>query len=395
MRIILYRYLFKELVPSFLIGLFAFTMVLLMDKIMRIVEWIVQKGVPVGEVVKMFGCLLPQFFVLTLPTALLLSVLLSLSRIYADNELYALKTAGISLYRILPPVYVFAALVTATSLFLTTWGGPRATQAFKSMFYSVASQNLFFGLKERVFFDDLPGYVIYIEHVDPERQKIEGVFIANNNFPQGPAYYFAREGYAYGDVERGKIDLILKNGTLHHSVEERGTYQMADFDTFRMQIDLGFLLETAKSRERGVEELTLSELRNSIRDRSEKGEDVRRASLSYHQRLALPFGALVLCTLGIPLALLSQRAVRYTGFSLSIVVILMYYVLLQAGAGMVNAGKIPSVVAAWIPNVLLGVLGIYLLWKKAEEKPLKILELYAQAVQDLQDTIRKWTQPAT
>ena len=389
MKRILYRYLLQELIPSFFVGLFVFTFVLLMDRIMKIVEWIVQKGMPLLEVVKMFGCLLPSFFVLTMPTALLLSVLLTFSRIHADNELYALKTAGVSLYRLLPPVYFFGTLVTAASLFLTTWAGPQATRTFQSLFYSMASQNLFFSLKERVFFDDLPGYVIYMQHVDPVQQEIEGVFIANTSFPEAPTYYFAEKGNVHGDLERAKIELILRNGTTHQYVSSSDVYRIVDFETFRVQIDFGYLKSTAENRERDMQELTLPELREDIRKRSDKGEDVRRWLLSFHQRLSLPFGALVLCTLGIPLSLLSQRAVRYTGFSLSIVVILMYYILLQVGAGLVHAGRAPAWLGAWIPNLVLGVMGLYLLWKKAEEKPVKILEWYAQAVQDIQEAISR------
>ena len=87
MPVLLFRYLLGDLIPSFGIGLLIFTLVLLMDKVMRIVEWIVRKGVSVADVFKILGCLLPSFFVFTLPIALLLSVLLSFSRMYADNEL--------------------------------------------------------------------------------------------------------------------------------------------------------------------------------------------------------------------------------------------------------------------------------------------------------------------
>lgn len=389
MPLILYRYLLREIVPSFVVGLFVFTLVLLMDRIMRIVEWIVQKGVPLGEVIVMFGCLLPNFFVLTLPTALLLAVLLAFSRIHGDNELYAIKTAGISLYRLLPPVYLFGALVTLATLSLTTWAGPMATRTFESTLFSVASRNLFFGLKERVFFDTLPGYLIYIEHVEPENERIEGVFIANQNFPEGPAYYFAREGRVYGELEKGKITLVLKNGSLHHSVDSRDVYRVAEYDNLRIDIDLGFVLSSAQNRARRPEELTLAELGEDIRERASKGEDVRRSLVSYHQRLSLPFGALVFCTLGIPLSLLSHRAVRYTGFSLSIGVILVYYVLLQAGTALVLSARVPAVAGAWLPNVVLGLLGGYLLWRKAEEKPLGMLERYADAVQALQEAFRR------
>ena len=119
MPLLLSRYLLGDLIPSFGVGLLAFTVVLLMEKVMRIVDWIVRQGVSVAAVLKIFGCLLPSFFVFTLPMALLLSVLLTFSRIQSDNEMYALKACGVSLYRLLPPVYAFGLFVSALSLFLT------------------------------------------------------------------------------------------------------------------------------------------------------------------------------------------------------------------------------------------------------------------------------------
>jgi lipopolysaccharide export LptBFGC system permease protein LptF len=105
----------------------------------------------------------------------------------------------------------------------------------------------------------------------------------------------------------------------------------------------------------------------------------------------MPLGTLVFCTLAIPLSLISQRSVRYTGFSLSIVVVLCYYVFMQLGSGLILAGKIPVILGAWLPNIVLGLLGVYLLWKKAEEKPTRILDSYANSIQAIQETLQRWT----
>jgi lipopolysaccharide export system permease protein len=390
----LYRYLLKEIVPYFLVGLLAFTLILLMQKIIFIVEWIVRKGVPFLDVVRLFGCMLPSFFILTLPTALLLAVLLTFSRIHADNELYALKAAGMSLYRLLPPVYLFGAMVTAVSLFLTLWAGPLATRGFQSIFITMATQNVFFGMKERVFFDGLPGHVIYIEHLDSEQERFEGVLIKDQNFPGGPVYYFAREGRIRGDKQRGRVFLELTEGTIQRKIASEDTFQLAQFDRYWLQIDVGRFFSSAQPKDPSVQELTLPELQEKIREQAGKGEDVRRLLLDYHERFALPFGTLVFCTLGIPLSLLSQRSVRYTGFTLSIGVVLLYYVLLQLGTGLILAGKTPVVLGAWLPNVILGTLGLYLLWKKAGERPTRILDGYADAAERIADRLKRWTHHA-
>jgi len=391
MPLLLSRYLLGDLIPSFGVGLFAFTVVLLMEKVMRIVEWIVRKGVPVADVLKIFSCLLPSFFVFTLPMALLLSVLLTFSRIQSDNELYALKACGVSLYRLLPPVYAFGVFVSAVSLFLTGWAGPQSIRTFQSMFYSMATQNLFVGLKERVFFDALPNFVLYVENVVPEQNTVKGVFISDQTLSELPVYYFAEEGEVHGNAETGTITLLLKNGAIHRSEGTKGVYQIARFERYRVKVNVAQMLmpRAGKGRKRQMEELTLPELRKEILEGTHEEKEARKLRLNYHQRLAFPFAALVFCALGVPLALLSQQAVRYTGFSLSIVVMLLFFVLMQAGSGLTFAGYIPASLGAWLPNLILGTMGVYLTWRKAEEKPLKVLDAYSQLVRDIQEAVQR------
>jgi len=392
MPLLLSRYLLGDLVPSFGVGLLAFTLVLLMEKVMRIVQWIVRQGVSVGAVLKIFGCLLPSFFVFTLPMAVLLSVLLTFSRIQSDNEMYALKACGVSLYRLLPPVYAFGVFISAVSLFLTGWAGPQSTRAFQATFFSMATQNLFVGLKERVFFDELPNFVIYVENVVPERSLVKGVFISDQTLTEQPVYYFAEEGEVQGNAKKGTITLLLKNGAIHRLEDTRGVYQVVRFERYRVKINVGQMLmprAAGKARKRQMEELTLPELRKEIQEGTHDEKEARKLGLNYHQRLAFPFAAIVFCTLGVPLALLSQQAVRYTGFSLSIVVMLLFFVLMQVGSGLTYTGHIPASLGAWLPNLVLGTMGVYLTWRKAEEKPLKVLDAYAQLVRDLQEAVQQ------
>jgi lipopolysaccharide export system permease protein len=306
--------------------------------------------------------------------------------------MYALKACGVSLYRLLPPVYVFGGFVMAVCLFLTGWAGPQSVRTFQSMFYSMATQNLFVGLKERVFFDALPNFVLYVENVVPERNTVKGVFISDQTLTEQPVYYFAEEGELHGNEETGTITLLLKNGAVHRLEGiDQETYQVARFDRYRVKVNVGKLLmpRATGSRERKMEELTLPELRKRIFEGDHDEKMARRLGLNFHQRFAFPVAALVFCTLGVPLALLSQRAVRYTGFSLSIAVMLLFFVLMQAGSGLAYTGTIPPFLGAWLPNLVLGTMGVYLTWRKAEEKPLRVLDAYAQLVRDIQEAIQR------
>jgi lipopolysaccharide export system permease protein len=381
--------LLKELIPSFFLGLLIFTIVLLTDKIMRIVEMIVNKGVPLGDVLKLFACLLPNFLLLTLPTALLLSVLVTFSRLCADNEFTAWRVAGVSLYQLLPPVYAFGIVIFSLAMSMSLWVEPASIRTFHTMMYSVATKHALTGLKERVFFEDFPGIVVYADTILPEQKKMGGIFIADQNFPPDPILYFAKEGSFCTEGESGRITITLKQGSIHRNISKKDIYQIVYFDTYTVRLRIDEKLFPREERQRRNEELTLGALLGRIHEKASKGESVRGDWVDFHNRLALPFACLVFCTLGAPLALTSQRAVRYTGFSLSIGVVLLYFILMKTGWGMAETKIVPPWLGPWIPNLVLGALGVYLLIQKAREAPIKILDWYGERVADVLDWVKK------
>lgn len=388
MHWLLFRYLLRELIPSFFLGLLIFTMVLLMDKIMRIVELIVNKGVPLQEVVTLFACMLPNFLLLTLPTALLLSVMLTFSRLCADNEYTAWRVAGVSLYQLLPPVFLFGLVVFSLAMSISLWAGPYSVRTFQTMMYSMATKHALTGIKEQVFFDEFPGIILYVDKISSDQKGIEGIFIAHENMSRDPVLYFAKSGSFSTGGESGDITLVLRQGSIHRNLSSRDIYQLLYFDTYTVHIRIDDTVFPQGERTQKNEELTLGELRDKIRTKAAKGERVRGDWLAYHSRVALPFACFVFCALGIPLALSSQRAVRYTGFSLSIGVVLLYFVLMKAGWGITETAKVPGWVGPWLPNLLLGALGVYLLIQRAREAPVRFLEWYGDQVADLLDWIR-------
>ena len=103
---ILHKYIFYELASPFALGLLVFTFILLMNKILRLVDLLVNKGVSLVEVCTLIGYLMPSFLVLTLPMAILLAILIALGKFSSDAELMAMKASGVSLYQLLPPFVI-------------------------------------------------------------------------------------------------------------------------------------------------------------------------------------------------------------------------------------------------------------------------------------------------
>ena len=121
---ILNRYLFLEVLVPFFFGLAVFTFVLLIARILKLVELVVNRGVPLLDILKTFSLILPAFLEVTVPMALLLAILLGFGRLASDSEVVALKTSGVSLYQMTIPIAVFTALACLATFAIAIWVRP-------------------------------------------------------------------------------------------------------------------------------------------------------------------------------------------------------------------------------------------------------------------------------
>src|SRR5262245_9267620 len=133
----LHRYVFLQILAPFAAGLALFTFILLIARIMKLVEMVVNRGVPVLEILRVFSYILPAFLELTVPMALLLACLLACGRLSADSEITALKAAGLSLYQIATPIAAFACVIFVLSIFLSLYARPWGNAALKTAIFDL------------------------------------------------------------------------------------------------------------------------------------------------------------------------------------------------------------------------------------------------------------------
>ncbi|MGH7828603.1 MAG: LptF/LptG family permease, partial [Candidatus Binatia bacterium] len=129
-------YVISEILPPFLIGLLAFTFILLITRIVKLVELVVTRGVSLLQLGKLLGLIFPTFLEMTVPMAFFLGILFGLSRLSSDHEVLALKASGISPGQILLPIGIVALVISCITLAITTWGRPAANLALKKELYN-------------------------------------------------------------------------------------------------------------------------------------------------------------------------------------------------------------------------------------------------------------------
>jgi lipopolysaccharide export system permease protein len=365
----LHRYLFLQVLGPFVGGLALFTFVLLIARILKLVEMVVNRGVPALEILQLFSYILPAFLEVTVPMALLLACLMAYGRLSADSEIVALRASGLSLYQISAPVAVFALLVWMASLGLSLYARPWGNEALRTGIFELARSRASVGLKQHVFNDEFPGLVIYVEQIEPPGTDLRRILISDRRQAGEENTVVARRGQLLADEEAHSVNLRLYDGFIFTAQEQAGEYDKTDFNVYDVSLDLGHALGAIEQRERDPSEIRTTELRDRIEDLRADGESAAPERVELARRLSVPFASLVFALVGIPLGLQPVRAVRSRGLAVSLGIILLYYLMLSAGEALGRQDRAPITLALWMPNLVLGGLGVYLFRRAARELP--------------------------
>ena len=373
MKKTLYSYIFKEIPPPFLVGMATFTFVLLMGRFLKLAEMVVEKGVPLSQVIWMVVYLLPSFWLFTIPMALLLAILLAFGRLSGDSEITAMKSCGISLYGLLPPPLAFSLIAALACLGVTVYAVPWGNSSFKKLLIEVAQASAGVVVKEKVFNDAFPGMVIYAESFDQKGQTMAGIIIHDERNPREPATIFAKSGALLNDPREHSIEFHLKEGSIHRSAEGAG-YRLVDFQEYNLRVALA---KTNGSLEKSEAEMTLQELRHPPAGHFD-AKALLSMQLEYGSRLALPFSCFVFTLLAMPLGIQNRRSGKAAGFSISIGILLLYYIALSAFKTLGERMVLPPSLACWSPNLLFLALAVYLFYRTAVEQPLPLTALFGR-----------------
>lgn len=363
---IISRYLIREIAGIFALGLTIFTLVLLMGRMVKLMEMVVSHGVPLVEVARLITLLLPSFLVMTIPMAFLLAVLLAFGRLSSDNEITILKASGLSLYTLLPPVLVSALLAGMLTLFISLVAVPWGNSGFKQMTVDVAKKYAATAVRERIFRDDLPGIVLYVDHYDEATRRMERVMIQDGRNPERPLTIFAKKGMVVSDETNGSLRIVLHDGSIH-TQSINGDYRLVSFGEYLLTAEAGGGAAVVRTEiDMGVAELL------HAANASETAPQARMKMLAeMHSRFAFPGAVFVFALLAVPLGLQNRRSGKTSGFTVSIFILLLYYVLLSFLRTLAEKGVIPPFAALWLPNLLFGGIGLALLRMAAAEKNLR------------------------
>ncbi|MBN2254694.1 MAG: LPS export ABC transporter permease LptF, partial [Deltaproteobacteria bacterium] len=380
-----------EIFFPFVMSLFILTFVLLMGRILQLMDLMINKGVGLVETMRLVLYLMPPFLLITIPISLLIAILIGVGRMSADNEITALKSAGTSLYRIMTPVMggaVIAAVITAViGLYFVPYG----MTATSDLLFAIARQKASIGIKEKVFNDDFKGLVLYADTIPVHGDYMEGLFISDTRLAKDPTTIVAEKGYLVSNPESMTVTLRLKNGSTHSVNSDLTSYRRVDFSSYDVNLDLsGPITKGGMDARKDTEEMYLGELFEQAKTTDMAPSLKRELIIEINKKFTIPLSCIIFAILGLPLSIGQVRSGKSRGFTIGILVIMVYYVLQLSGEGLGETGKISPVIGTWAPNVILGITGICLFIMAVREKPISFGAITRPVEKAIISLLRRW-----
>lgn len=357
---ILDKYIIKELLGPFLFGIAAFSSVFIgTGTLFRIAQYVTKYGASLASVTKIFIYSLPSIVVLTFPMAMLLAALLSFGRLSGSSELTAMRSGGLSFWRLSAPVFIIAFLVSIFSAVFQELVVPAANVAASNVVRYEIEKNTSPRSQEHIVIPDIKNNNIerltYARRYDEESKSMTGITL--EEFKDGNLVRVENAERASWQ----KDQWVMYNGVIYDLSASGSVERSMRFAEQVMPITKN--PQAIASEQKKPEEMTVRELKQHIRVLKQEHVKSSVHEVELQQRLAIPMASFVFALIGTPLGLQPHRSSSSIGLGISIIIIFIYYAIMTVATALGQGGAISPIIGAWLPNMIGVIAGIFLVGK--------------------------------
>ncbi len=345
------KYIVKAFVPSFVVCMFAICGIyIVVDAIQKIDDFIEMGVKAFTMAAHYYGLMLPVFISQLFPAITLISVSLVLVRFVKNNEILAMQVAGINLYRIMLPIFIVSLLLSFLAVINQELIIPKLAEGLEKV------EQTTFEDKEKgnILVEDEENHMLFrVWSLNMVKENLKSVYIIGKNENGKKKFTISAERGKWTDDNNWLLFNVVK-----HNYDESGNWVAP-----ALQMD-NYILETTLS----PAELSKVDINASLKSFKELRELRRkependRYSVMYHTRVAYPLTNFILLFLGIPVVLGFDRMSKnvFLRVGISILICCAFFVLSYVCANLGNMGILQPVLAAWLPVVVFGCLGLIL-----------------------------------
>ncbi len=370
-------YLLRQIMPTLLVTLLVAAIILLLERMLRLLDIAVGNGVSTLVVFQMLFNLIPHYIGLALPAALFLGVLLAFRKLSSQSELDAIHSSGIGLSRFIRSAVLLGLLMMMINLILVGYLQPFSRYAYRAILFNVTSGVLESGIGEGVFMDLPNGYTLRVEQSRGAGRELYGVFAHRQEDDSTIVTLTAERGELVTGGPDRATSLRLYQGNRSEWSPGATSASTVSFDAFDWPLNLEELI---RFRMRGGDEreLTLSELlRGYVRNMAAQEQNpnappqIRRenqvpapaVAAELHGRIVFSLSILFLPMLAAPLGIMTQRASKSFGLVFGLLLLVVYHKILEFSEAYATVGGVPAGPALWLPFAMFIAATSYLFLK--------------------------------
>ena len=355
-------YILREFIGPFIFAFLAFFLFWGFDIFFLSANYVLTQNAPVFLVMRYVMFRVPQSIPMAFPFAALFATLLGIGRLMADNEINAIRTSGVSLWRLCLTPMLFAMATFLFAWSMNEFIAPKAVDLSTRTFYQIIYHTSSLPVEPHFFRKDPDtGNVFYVDNVLSDGKTMAGVQI----FKPG------RNGYWNETIQAKTAHVagatLILNGVIITFYNGQG-YMTSQVDRSEASVGLPIAESAAQfmsSTNNDAWTMNSKQLRahvSALKSQGMGGQAVSNLELNLADKLAFPFAAVVAVLLALPLAIIFGKKGRMMGMALSIMAFFVYYILTEAGAALGGAGRMNPYLASWLPNIVFAVSGLALLW---------------------------------
>ena len=356
---ILRNYILTECILPFSIALSVLTSVFLLGYLPQLANKVINKGMSIVAVSKMFLYYIPILLGYTLPIACLVTVILTFGRMSAENEILAMRASGIYIRRLLTPLFLIGIVLSLIVHVLNDRVIPMAYTEQTRILQETGTQNPIAMLEPGSFINAFDKYIIFIYRIDNDR--LYGVRIYQPQPNRPTRTIIAQEGEFVRVPNQDKIMLKLINGTSDEpDLKNPNSFYKLNFQNSFITMDLS---KKKTKVDKKPKAMTLAELREKMSELKGMSIDNSPLVTEYQRRLAWSMTPLLFILLGFPFAVITHRRAKSANIIFAILFAAPYYILSLAAQGIASQNVLDPGLTMWIPNILLGIIVLFLNWK--------------------------------
>lgn len=354
------KYMIKAFFGPFIFGIFAFTSIFVgTGTLFKIAQYVTEYGASLWLVLQAFILALPSIITLTFPMAVLLGALMAFSRLSSTSEIIVMRAGGLSFLRLALPVYLLALCISLFSVAFNEYVVPRTNHMYQTIVRQDIMKQATPQSQEHIVLktidkDNLTA-LMYARKFDATTKELTTVTV--QQFTNGTLSQIENANRATWDGEYW----IMHDGTIFDVSAGDGVERSLHFKEQKLPIRQS--PSAIAKDQRKPEEMTIRELKEQIKAYTVAYTSTTKLEMEMYQRFTIPMASFVFALVGAPLGLQKTRSSSSIGFGLSVLIIFAYYGIMTFTGALGKGGAMPTLLAAWLPNLIGVIAGLILNWK--------------------------------